>query len=88
MNAAGFALWCAEAKQISRQFYFADSLAVEACSFKETFCKIDEPQCSVFHNYMGKPEVIQKASKPEVVSDMYRKRGSVAEDSCITLSAS
>lgn len=85
-NTEGFALWRAEAKQICRQSYFADSLAVETSSFKETFCKIDEPQCPVFHNYMGKPKIIRKASKPEV-SDMYRKRGSVAEDSCIAVSA-
>lgn len=45
MNAEGFAFWCAEAKQIFRQSYFADGFAIETCSFKETFCKIDEPQC-------------------------------------------
>lgn len=69
------------------QSYFVDSLAVETSSFRETFCKIDEPQCPVFHNYTVKTEVIQKASKPEKVSDMYRNRGSVAEDSCIAVHA-
>lgn len=44
MNAEGFAFWCAEAKQIFRQSYFADGLAIETSSFKEAFCKIDEPQ--------------------------------------------
>lgn len=72
MNAERFAFWCAEAKQICRQSYFADGLAIEISSFKETFCKIDEPQCPVFHNCMGKKEVIQKASKAEVF-DMYGK---------------
>lgn len=62
MNAEGFAFWCAEAKQIFRQSYFADSLAIETSTFKETFCKIDEPQCPVFHNCMGKKEVIQSRS--------------------------
>lgn len=84
-NAEGFALWRAETKQICRQSSFAESLAVETSSFKETFCKIDEPRCPVFHNYMGKAEVIQKASKPEKVSDIYRRRGSVAEDSCMAV---
>lgn len=68
------------------QSYFVDSLAIETSSFKETFCKIDEPQCPVFHNYMGKKEVIQKASKAEVFG-MYRKRLSVAKGSCNAVSA-
>lgn len=60
MNAEGFAFWCAEAKQIFRQSYFAGGLAIETSSIKETFCNIDEPQCPVFHNCMGK-----KRSHPE-----------------------
>lgn len=87
MNAEGFAFWCAEAKQICRQSYFADGLAIETSSFKETFCKIDEPRCPGFHNCMGRKEVIQKALKAEVI-DMYRRRGCVAKDSCIIVSSS
>lgn len=68
------------------QSYFVDSLAIETSSLKETFCKIDEPQCPVFHNCIGKKEAIQKASKADVF-DMYRKRESVAEGSCNTVSA-
>lgn len=62
MNAEGFAFWCVEAKQIFRQSYFADGLAIETSSFKETCYKIDEPQCPAFHNCMGKKEVIQSRS--------------------------
>lgn len=63
MNAEGFAPWCAEAKQICRQSYFADGFAVETSSFRGTFCKLDEPGCPVSHNYMGRTEVIPKASE-------------------------
>lgn len=65
MNAEGFAPWCAEAEQICGQSFFADGFAVETSSFRGTFRKLDEPGCSVSHNYMGRTEVIPKASEPK-----------------------
>lgn len=63
MNAEGFAPWCAEAEQICRQSFFADGFAVETSNFRGTFRKLDEPGCSVSHNYMGRTEVIPNQKK-------------------------